>query len=269
MGKSLQIISGHVTFTNTVPFPLVMNSGDVLQTPDTKGAGAFFLNAGARIQVGPGVLRIRGSAINDGQNGYNPHLQNTYPNPLFPWGWSLKLYDNDLPEVHLSATDAAGDISIAWLLRFCNYQAGIDANLITSHELAASVNGKIITVTNTLNLLASGDYTGEQAINNTQSHLKSGRKYALLGYLVTGNNCALIGWRSPDTGNLRIGGPGTLDAFETRDFFVRMSNATRLPTIGVFEMTNQAALRIDGVQDENGADPTVDSIFAELKNVGE
>jgi hypothetical protein len=45
---------------------------------------------------------------------------------------------------------------------------------------------------------------------------------------------------------------------------VRLSRAYGLSLIPVISAENKAATLIDAVQDENGADPTITSIFQEL-----
>jgi len=71
--------------------------------------------------------------------------------------------------------------------------------------------------------------------------------------------------RGADVGNLGLGGPGNEVIRElTRKWFLWLSEETGLPLIPVFNSANKGAILIDGAQDENGADTTVTSIFAEL-----
>ena len=63
-----------------------------------------------------------------------------------------------------------------------------------------------------------------------------------------------------------MGGPGEETERElTSDWFVRLSRAYGIPLIPVFSAENKGGITVEGVQDENGADVTVTSIFAELK----
>ena len=72
-------------------------------------------------------------------------------------------------------------------------------------------------------------------------------------------------WRGADTGNLGIGGPGNETLRHvTREWFVRLTERFGIPLIPVFNYANKAGILLDGAQDENGADTTVTSIFAEL-----
>jgi hypothetical protein len=50
----------------------------------------------------------------------------------------------------------------------------------------------------------------------------------------------------------------------TANWFERLSLATGLPCVPVFNAANKSALLIDGAQDENGTDVTVTSYFVEL-----
>jgi hypothetical protein len=123
----------------------------------------------------------------------------------------------------------------------------------------------VFTVENTLSLGTSGGYSGEEAINAEFDLGKANVDYALLGYTVSAE-CAMVGWRGADTGNFRVGGPGN-EVYKnlTADWFVRLSHAYDLPTIPVFNWSNKSGVLVDGVQDENGTDTTVTSIFAELR----
>jgi hypothetical protein len=77
--------------------------------------------------------------------------------------------------------------------------------------------------------------------------------------------CAAVRWLGVDTGNLGVGGPGALESKGlTARWFVALSERFNLPLIPVFNSANKAGILIDAAQDENGADVTVTSIFAEL-----
>jgi hypothetical protein len=122
----------------------------------------------------------------------------------------------------------------------------------------------LVTVNNTLALGTAGGYSGEEALNAETDLLKNNTDYALLGYLVD-VQCAAVRIRGADTGNLGVGGPGDrLGRHYTSDWFVRLSMATGLPCIPVFNAANRAGILVDGVQNQGGADPTVTWIFAEL-----
>ena len=64
---------------------------------------------------------------------------------------------------------------------------------------------------------------------------------------------------------MRVAGPGGEDIrWVTADWFVRLARYFNLPLIPVIRAENKANTQIDGVQDENGADTTVISMFVEL-----
>src|SRR5207253_232823 len=90
----------------------------------------------------------------------------------------------------------------------------------------------------------AGDYGGAAAINTTFDQFKANTDYAIIGYN-TDIACCSVGIRSADFANLRVGGPGTNNKIETRDWFVRMSNAMNLPMIPVFNAANKAGTLVD------------------------
>lgn len=73
--------------------------------------------------------------------------------------------------------------------------------------------------------------------NATDKQAKADRKYAVMGWL-TDTACAAIGFYGGETGNVRIGGPGTTNAEDTSDFFVDESRRMGTPHIPVVSANN-------------------------------
>ena len=263
MGKALELVTGFVTFPNAAFVGLGMAAGNTLTIRNAPlDSDVKLLQTWADVQF-VGQFRIRSPRLHDNVHGI--HLD-TFPLsvvPLLPWGFPQKLIPQDTLIAELAAADAAGDIETACLLIYYANLAGIDARLASVEDVARrTVN--IVTVENTIALGAAGGYSGEEALNAEEDLLKANTDYALLGYLVD-VECACVRWRGADTGNLGVGGPGNpaLRAI-TKDWFVRLSRELSLPLIPVFNSANRAGILIDGAQDENGADTTVTSIFAEI-----
>jgi hypothetical protein len=140
---------------------------------------------------------------------------------------------------------------------------GISARFITPAELMKrGVNH--VSVENTIALGTAGGWSGAEAINAETDLLKANRDYALVGMTVD-TECAAVAVRGPDTGNLRIGVPGnpTLKHL-TANWFMRLSDLFGLPLIPVINSNNKGGTQVDGVQDENGADPLVNTHWVEL-----
>jgi hypothetical protein len=184
--------------------------------------------------------------------------------PLLPLGLKVPLEPFDTLVVDATGSATGGDIETTCLLMYYDEIHGSDQRLMTWEQ----VSGRIVdvfTVETTLALLTAGGYSGEKAINSEFDQFKANYDYALLGYNVN-VECAMVGWRGPDTSGLRVGGPGNeLRKGLTSDWFVRLSKAYGLPAIPIFNANNKGGILIDGAQDENGTDVVVTSIFARLR----
>lgn len=210
-----------------------------------------------------GVMRIRSPRLHDNVQGIRYATVVADVQPLFPWGVGQRVYPNDLLTVELQAGAVAGDIETVAFMNYYEDLPGVSAIMISPEEVTRrGVN--IFTVENTLALGTAGGYSGGEAINVEFDQFKANTKYALIGYTVSAQ-AAVVGWRGPDTGNTRVGGPGLVALREvTADWFMRLSKVFNLPLIPVISAENKGATLIDGVQDENGVDITVNSIFVEL-----
>lgn len=210
-----------------------------------------------------GTVRVRSPRLHDNVQGirYATVVADVFP--LLPFGVGQRVYPNDLLTVELGAGAVAGDIETVSFLAYYEELPGVNAVFLSPEEvMRRGVN--IFTVENTLALGVAGGYSGGEAINVEFDQFKANTKYALVGYTVSAQ-CATVGWRGPDTGNTRLGGPGLVAQRElTADWFIRLSNQHKLPLIPCIAAENKAATLIDGVQDENGVDVTVNSIFVEL-----
>jgi len=91
---------------------------------------------------------------------------------------------------------------------------------------------------------SSGATAGVQgtgvAINSVNDQFYADGFYALLGYLCPVSFGAFL-LQGIDTSNIIVGGPGSSNPMETRDFFVRLSNAQGLPLIPVIKANNKAS----------------------------
>lgn len=124
---------------------------------------------------------------------------------------------------------------------------------------------KEVDIVNTISTGTAGDWSGSEAINAEVDVFKANRHYALVG-ADTQVECAGIRYVGPDTGNLGVVVPGDPDAKqETRSYFIRLSERLGMPTIPVINSANKGATFISALQDENGADPIVNTRYILLR----
>jgi hypothetical protein len=236
------------------------NSLTVRNAPD--GSMVYLLAAWADFQ-GAGTLRIRSPGLHDFVQGIRLDVTVSNAQPLLPQGLLQRLFPGDLLTVEAIGSATAGDIETACFLVYYQDLLGISGRFITSDEVRARMR-HYASAENTLALGTAGGYSGEETLVTEFDVLHANRDYAVLGYL-TDAECAAVRYRGVDTGNLGVGGPGSeTDRDVTRDWFMRLSDWTGLPLVPVFNSANRAGILIDGVQDENGTDPTVTTHLALL-----
>lgn len=263
-GPAMDIVTASGTAISATISALAAVAGDSLAVKNSPlDKESRILTFWTDVQVA-GTGRIRSARFHDNVQGLRFDTLVGDVRPLMPWGVSQRVYANDVLVVELAGSAVAGDVESIVLLLYYPDLPGIDAKFISPEDLK-SRGGNISMVENTLATGTGGGYTGGEAINAEQDQFHAGMKYALVGYLVDTETTAIC-WRGPDTGNLRVGGPGEETERElTADWFIRLSRAYATPLIPVISAENKAATLIDSVQDENGADVTVTSIFQELR----
>ncbi len=264
MGKALEILTGRVVAPSTTLTALTMSAGDVLAIRNAPIDSQILLMQAWADNQTSGTLRIRSPRMHDNVEGIRLDVLASEVKPLLPRRLVQPLFPQDELTVQLSGSATAGDVESAALLIYYDNLPGIAARLIDVPTLLANMM-HLLSVENTLALGTGGGYSGEEAITAEFDQLKANTDYALLGYLVDAE-CAAVGWRGSDTGNLRVGGPGDeLGRDYTASWFYDLAMAHQMPLIPVFNAANKDAILIDGVQDEDGVDVTVTSLLAQLK----
>lgn len=263
MGKAFELIAGFVTAPSTTFTALTMATGSSLTVRNAPlGSEVRLMQCWSDQQVA-GNIRIRSPKLHDNVQGIRLFSVASEVEPLFPMGSYEKLIPQDVLVIEMTGSATAADIESFVALMYYSDLPGTDARLITPEEAIRRMS-HIVTVENTLALGTAGGFSGEEAINAEFDLLKANTDYALVGYLVSAE-CACVRWRGADTGNLGVGGPGNeLRKSLTAEWFITLSKAYQLPLIPVFNSANKGAVLLDGVQDENGTDTTVTSIFYEL-----
>lgn len=263
MPGALDVVTGQGTAIGATLAALTAATGDsfaVKSFPEAKAARilAFW----ADVQVA-GTGRIRSARMHDNVQAIRFDTIISDPRSLMPRGASQRLYPNDVLVVELAGSAVAGDIEFITLLIYYEDLPGVSGNFITAEQaLARIVN--LSFVENTIATGTAGGYSGSEAINVEFDQFRAGEKYALLGYLVD-TECDAVCWRGPDTGNLRVGGPGDeTERSVSAEWFLDLSRQFNLPLVPVISAENKTPTAVDAVQDENGADVTLTSIFAQL-----
>lgn len=262
-GAAMEIVAGFVTAPGATLTAWTLAAGSSLQIRNCDFNKAVRLLQFWADQQALGAIRIRSPKMHDNVQGVRVTTTASDVVPLNPLGLSQRLYPQDILTVEQSGSATAGDIESGVMLIHYEDLPGSSARFITNDQLMKrGVNE--IGVRSALALGTAGGYSGEVAINATDDLFKANTDYALVGYVVD-VECAVVRWRGADTGNYGVGGPGNETLRHvTANWFMRLSALHALPLIPVFNSANKQGILIDGVQDENGADTNVSSLFVEL-----
>lgn len=261
MGACLEVISGRVTNPGAVFTTLTPNTGDsfAVRNFDAPGAASFidYWALGATA----GIARVRSPRLHDNVQGLRSKYLAATPQPLLPDWAQQSLYAQDT--LILEQTGGAAETDGFSILNYYSDLPGANARLFDWPVIENRIRNLLtneVTITTGATLL---DYGGSAAINSSFDLLKANTDYAVLGYL-TDTSVSTVGLRGPDTSNFRVGGPGTNARFETRDWFIRMSDRNKLPLIPVFNSANKAGTLIDVAHNVAAATVVIEFILAEL-----
>ena len=125
-----------------------------------------------------------------------------------------------------------------------------------------------------MSLGTAGGYSGSEAVNAEVDDYDGDTYYAVVGYEVD-TECCSVGLKGTFSAGLRNGFPGhETNKNLTRSWFRFLGEQTKFhPAIGgrtipCFNSYDKAATFLDGVQDENGADPLVNLNLLKLTTAG-
>lgn len=263
MGKALELIGASGTAIGATIAALTAVTGDSLAVrAGAENKRIDLVQFWTDVQVA-GTARIRSARMHDNVQGIRVDTIISDLYPLMPPGIRQRLYPNDVMVQELAGSAVAGDIEYILSLLLYEDLPGANANFISVDELMRRA-GNVSYVENTIATGTTAAWTGAEAINAEFDQFHAGGLYALVGYIVD-TEAPAVAWRGPDTSNYRVGGPGIeTDRATTSDWFIWLSRMLNEPLIPVIRAENKAGTSIDALQDENGADTTVTSIFVEL-----
>lgn len=263
MPALFQVISGRVTNPSTTITGLTMNTGDSATLKTFNQGNAWLLNAWAK-QATLGVVRVRSSLLHDVAQGIRLRVPLVNKSrPLLPLDHRQPLASADALTIEQSGDAAAVD-ALSLLVYYEQGPGGVD-NYISAAELRArrlATFGLEVPITSGG---TAGQYGGSAAINSgsASSPLKANTPYAIIGYL-TDTELVTVGITGADWGNVRVGGPGSTDAFVTRRWFEELSEQQDLPLIPVFNASNAGNTTVDVMDTATGSTVNVTLICQQL-----
>ncbi len=255
MGASLETVTGYLTtaaLTAGTYAAFTANSGQSFSIRATPTPQAGELLAPWADAKSAGYVQIKSPRMHDttiGTTFANQGYAASLPvEPLASLDYSEPAYSTDVLTVQFTpqTTIAVGETEVVGLPVYYPNLPGIAANFMTWAQVQSYVNpanktgDHYVSWVRPSSAATAGQIGVGVAINSTNDQFKANHSYALLGYLViTQVGAVLI--QGIDTGNLYVGGPGSLNPRTTRQFFVDLSIAQGFATIPVIQANNKGA----------------------------
>lgn len=261
MGAALEVISGSATNPSSTFTAVTMSGSDSATVRNyAPGATAVLLDQWAQGAT-KGEIRTRSPRLHDNVQGVRLSYAAATPVPIWPAYLQQVLQAQD--SLTLEITGGSAEVDLFSSLIYYSDLPGSAARLYNWNAIApriVQVSGVELALTTSG---TAGAYGTSTAINATNDNFKANTDYAILGYL-TDTAVGTITVKSADTGNFRVGGPGTNNKIETRDWFVRISNNSGLPLIPVFNAANKNNTIVEAVATQTSTSIVLNFILAQL-----
>lgn len=265
MGKAIHTVAGSAasgTAGATVAFsPGTGDSFAVKYFPDTAEANLELLAAEYTTK---NILQVRSPALHDVEHAIELLVPAANAVELIPRSFSQKLKQQDTLIVELVQAAALGvsETEVAALSIYYTDLPSADARLVMPGDLQGNIKYVRTAKVSVTTSATPGDWASS-LINSTNDIWHANRDYAILGYLLDGA-CTAVAVHGDDTGNYKVGGPGSSSYIDTRDYFWDTSNKRSTPHIPVINAANRSGTYIDVVAQAASATVDVYVILAEL-----
>ncbi len=180
--------------------------------------------------------RVRSPALVDNVQGIRFYPGQTPARRLLPRQVRQVLQPQDTLTIEFTTAATTGK-ALGALGIYYSQLPGISARLFSPGDIA----GNVAYIKPMVITFGSGGNTAgawyDLVATTTESLLDANTDYAVLGYEVD-TQVAAVAIKGSETGNLRIGGPGTSDSSVTSEYFLQLSEYTGLPCIPVFNSAN-------------------------------
>lgn len=262
MGRAIETVSGILTAGGATIVTMPPVTGDSF-TIRNSNRPAKLLTVWSAPQVA-GALRLSSPLMHDTTNGLTFQHGSSNDVLLKPAEFQQDLMAQDTIAVAWSGSAVAGDIEHSHHTIYYPELPGIDGKFISSQEMnRRTVN--LLAMRMTLTLGATGQYSGAEAINAESDTFKANTDYAIIGIQAgVASAVGMVGFRSPDWGNLRIGVPTVGEPHFYSAYFQELSDSTGIPLIPVFNSSNRSQTLIDACGNENAATYSMSVLLAEL-----
>lgn len=247
----------------------VMAPGDSSTIRNFPGAGVAQLLAAFSDHVTtPREWRVRSPLLHDNVQGLRFYPGQSPSATLLPRQAQQELEAQDQLIFEESTAAATGKACVG-LAVYYPQLPGAMARLYSLGDIDPLIkNIKPLVVTVGAGANVAGQWL-DTVITTTENLLHANTDYAVLGIVVDAP-VACVAIKGIDTGNLRVGAPGIINADVTSDWFVRLSLAANLPIIPVINAANAGGTFVSIISAvATAAITNVQLILAELRqNLG-
>jgi hypothetical protein len=207
------------------------------------------------------IVRVRSPRLHDNVQGIRYNVPAATPLNLMGYRPQTPLVPQDLLVVEQSTAAAA--TTVAFLHQSYASLPGSDGNFATWGQVNPRIVDIMTQEVTPGNPTAAGQWSAGVALNSSFDLMKANTWYALLGYVSTVSSGA-IAIQGPDTGGLKVGGPGVLNSLETREWFLWNDEFAEEPAIPIINSANKAGTFVYLADFASTNAAVVDLLFAEL-----
>lgn len=206
-------------------------------------------------------VSVKSPRMHDANQGIRVRTGGLQQKDLLPGGLIQPMYAVDSPTVSIDAT-GAGSSAITLVYR-CQDLPGVSPRLAMWGDIASRIKN-VSGVDVALGAAPSiGNYSAGNAINSTFDNFQASTDYAVMGFLIP-NAATTIAIQGQDTGNLKMGCPGSTDPVVTANWFVQAAENLGVPYIPIINSNNKGSTNIFQVANSAIAAQTVTLLLAEL-----
>lgn len=260
MGSIIEVITGRATNPAALT-ALTVNTGDTFTVRSYgEGVTPILENLWTQ-QATAGFVRLRTPRIHDAVQGIRMVANAARPSSLLPYGTEQRLQSTDALTFEIQGGGAEVDAAAA-LMYYANVSSG-QGRFATWEQVKPLIANILSVQVDVAGPTTSGDWSAGTNITNFSDLLKADTWYAVLGYTLDTASLA-VAIRGADTGNYRVGGPGILEADETRDWFVKLSKAHGTPHIPIINSQNKGATQAFVARVGAGGTINVSFVMAQL-----
>lgn len=261
MGRAAEVVGGRTTNPSTTITALTANTGNSFTVRNFNDPAKAHLDGVWAQAATAGVIRLRSPKMHDYVQGLRFTDIAAVSRNLLPDQVDQLLYAQDTLTFEMSG--GASETDAGFLLVYYEDLPGADARLATWQQVQPRVLNLLTVEVSVTNPTTAGDWSAGTAINTTFDVLKANTDYAVIGYQAASavGAVAIVG---ADTGNLRVGGPGTTESIETRDWFLSMSEGSGRPYIPIINSANKGGTNVAVAHTTASGTTTVDLLVAQL-----